>query len=353
PKNPVIPDPPADLDLVGYRDHTVWKENGSWYQLIGSGIRGVGGAVLLYRSNDLVNWEYLRPLLVGDRDQTKPFWTGSMWECPDFLNLGDKHVLILSAYHEGDTFHTFCLTGLYQDGEFEPEAGRIIDPGGHFYAPQTMIDDGGRRVMWGWLREGRPEQEQRAAGWSGVMSLPRLLSMRPDGSLGVEPVPELQALRTEHHRFTGMDLTPASSGLLENVRGDSLEIIAEFEPGSAAEFGLKVCASPDREEETLITYDAHNGRFAVDAGRSSTNPNVHKEVRWDEIVLSKGEKLTLHVFVDCSVVEVFANGRACLTDRIYPTREDSLGLDLFSHGGDARLESLNVWKMDSIWSRWT
>lgn len=73
PKNPVIRNPPADLDLVGFRDHAVWNEDGVWYQLIGSGIKDVGGTVLLYRSYDLVNWEYLRPLLVGDKAETEPF----------------------------------------------------------------------------------------------------------------------------------------------------------------------------------------------------------------------------------------------------------------------------------------
>jgi beta-fructofuranosidase len=353
PKNPVIRNPPADLDLVGFRDHAVWNEDGVWYQLIGSGIKDVGGTVLLYRSYDLVNWEYLRPLLVGDKAETEPFWTGSMWECPDLLDLGDRHVLILSAFHEGDTLHTFCLIGSYEDGAFVPETGRIIDPGGCFYAPQTTVDDEGRRIMWGWLREGRPEQEQQEAGWSGVMSLPRLLSLKSDSSLAVEPVPELKSLRTKHQRFAGLDLTPESSGLLETVRGNCLELVAEFEPGNATEFGMRVCRSPAGEEETLIFYDARNGRLVVDPSRSSTNPDVHKEVRWDTVERFEGESLKLHVFIDRSVVEVFANGRACVTIRIYPTRENSLGLDLFSHSGDARLKLLDVWEMKGIGERRT
>ena len=349
PRNPVIPAPPEDLDLVGFRDHAVWKEGGVWRQLIGSGIRGVGGAVLLYRSKDLLSWEYEKPLLVGDKDETEPFWTGSMWECPDFLALGDKHVLILSAFHEGDTFHTFYLVGTYENGRFEPEGGAIVDLGGHFYAPQTMVDEQDRRIMWGWLREGRPEREQLEAGWSGVMSLPRMLTMTDDSSLGIEPVPELKALRGEYRHSGGLRLTPESSGLLENVRGDCLELVAEFEPTDAGEFGLKVRCSPDGEEQTLIVYDAKNGRLAVDPSRSSTNPNVHKDVRWAEIGLPEGEGLRLQIFLDRSVIEVFANGRACVTDRIYPARKDSLGLDLFSRDGTVGLSSLHIWEMHGIW----
>ena len=31
---------------------------------------GVGGAALLYRSRDLIEWEYLHPLCVGDQAET-------------------------------------------------------------------------------------------------------------------------------------------------------------------------------------------------------------------------------------------------------------------------------------------
>ena len=87
----------------------------------------------------------------------------------------------------------------------------------------------------------------------------------------------------------------------------------------------------------------------MDPSRSSTNPHVHKDVRWAEIGLSEGEGLRLHIFLDRSVVEVLANGRVCVTDRIYPARKDSLGLDLFSHGGTVELSSLHIWEMQGIW----
>ena len=40
--------------------------------------------------------------------------------------------------------------------------------------------------------------------------------------------------------------------------------------------------------------------------------------------LREGEPLRLRVFIDKSVVEVFANGRQCLALRVYPGREDSV-----------------------------
>ena len=91
PGNPVIEAPPPGFDLLGFRDHGIWREDGTWYQVIGSGIRDVGGTAFLYRSPDLVRWEYVHPICVGDRTET-----GDMWECPDLFQLGDQHVLMVS-----------------------------------------------------------------------------------------------------------------------------------------------------------------------------------------------------------------------------------------------------------------
>ena len=61
--------------------------------------------------------------------------------------------------------------------------------------------------------------------------------------------------------------------------------------------------------------------------------------------LADGERLKLRIFLDRSVLEVFANGRQCMTQRIYPTREDSLGVSVFAYGGETTLKSLDVWEM--------
>ena len=91
--NPVLDSPPKGLEVVGFRDPCVWKEKDDCYMLIGSGIKGIGGTCLLYRSKDLIDWEYLHPLCIGDGKST-----GDMWECPDFFPLGNKHVLLVSVY---------------------------------------------------------------------------------------------------------------------------------------------------------------------------------------------------------------------------------------------------------------
>ena len=104
------------MDPGDFRDHCVWQEGESWYQLIGGKIDGVGGAALLYRSRDLIEWEYLHPLCVGDQAET-----GTIWECPDFFPLGDKHVLLISPIPLRKTLY---MVGTYADHRFTPERSR-------------------------------------------------------------------------------------------------------------------------------------------------------------------------------------------------------------------------------------
>jgi beta-fructofuranosidase len=348
PGNPVIAGPPAGLDVLGFRDHSVWREGDTWYQVIGSGIRGQGGAALLYRSPDLLQWEYLHPLFVGDRNQTQPIWTGGMWECPDFFALGDRHVLIVSVWDDERLYYPVYFTGAYTNHHFTPDSAQRLDFGASFYAPQSMRDAQGRRIMWGWLREERDSAAQLAAGWSGVMSLPRIVALRPDGTLDIRPAPELALLRGAHHRLQDRRLTPEAPADLAEVRGDTLEIVAEFALGEATEVGVVLRRAPQQEEQTGVYYDRRTQQVVVDGSRSSLSAAATRVVAGGPLAVAQGETVRLHIFLDRSVVEVFANEQTCITERIYPTRPDSLGLALLVRGGTAHLTALDVWELESI-----
>ncbi len=357
PANPLIAALPQDLDLLAFRDHCVWKEETTWYQLIGAGIRGVGGTALLYRSWNFVDWEYMHPLYIGDRNRTEPVWTGSMWECPDFFPLGDKSVLLVSV-HDDSRFHekaymgclhyAVAFVGVYTDHTFAPQNQSIIDYGGHFYAPQSLLAPTGRRLLWGWLWEGRSDEAQRASRWAGVMSLPRVLSLTAGNTVCLEPAPELKQLRGTHQRVVDLSILPNSLMQLGEVQGDCLEILAELVPDEATELGIGVRCAPDGTEQTFICYDRLQGRLLIDRQRSSISEDVQRDIREGPLPLAAGEPLLLHIFLDRSVIEVFANRRLCMSSRIYPSRIDSLGIGLFARGGSARVKALDVWEMGSI-----
>ncbi|NOZ28785.1 MAG: glycoside hydrolase family 32 protein [Chloroflexi bacterium] len=339
PENPVIDAPPAGMNVVGFRDPYVWREGDAWYMVIGTGIVDVGGAALLYSSPDLRRWEYLGPLLVGEAARH-----GTMWECPNFFPLGEKHVLIVSIWKQD---HVRYFVGTYADRRFTPEREGVIDGGFRLFAPQVMRDDRGRRLMFGWVMEGRAEAACREAGWAGVMSLPRVLSLSSDGTLATAPAPEIRALRGEHFHLGASPITPGAERVMP-ISGDCLEIAAEFESGEGT-LGLKLRCAPDGSEQTIIGYDGTTGRLFLDGRRTSLSPDAQGDYYEMPFSPPDDEPVRLHIFLDRSIVEVFGNDRVCLTGRVYPERADSQEVRVFAEGEGAQLRSLDIWRMQAIW----
>jgi beta-fructofuranosidase len=217
--------------------------------------------------------------------------------------------------------------------------------------------------MWAWVLDRREELHKRdfsnppKYGWSGTMTLPRVLSLDDDGTLLIQPVEELKQLRMHEKEYTNIKVKDGESMRLEDIAGNTMELELIIEPGSAEAFGLKVCSSSDGQEETIIECNPSAKNIRIDLERSSLDESIkHYELCMDKpnpvvteqsapFELREGEKLELRIFIDRSILEVFANGRQCITQRIYPTRKDSLGVELFSKGGSMTVESLKAWDM--------
>ena len=339
PANPVIPAIPDGLDLIGFRDPFLWTEaDGRWYMLLGSGIKGVGGVALLYRSADLIEWEYLNPLYIGD-----PSESGINWECPNFLDLGAKHMLVVSphgrpAYWLGD----------YAGHQFSPDGSpKRLDWGDVFYAPNSLHDPNGRWLMWGWVREARPRDQYAAAGWASCLTLPREISLDDAGNLNVKPAEELTQLRNGMLLDEFVDLRANQEAILD-VAGDCLEIRLSVNHDDCQRFGIQFRRSPDGRQFTELSYDYVTETLRLDRERSSDTDEVTRDPCECELVLGRGETLNLTIYLDKSVIEIFANDRISMASRIYPNRESAQGILLNNGGGNARVGA-TIWRMGSIW----
>lgn len=334
--NPVIAGPPPGLNVTGFRDPFVWRQDDTWRMVVGSGLQGVGGAILLYESKDLKHWEYIGVPFIDKSGET-----GEMWECPNLFQLGDQWVLIVSTLGRAIYF-----VGDFHDGRFQPKNRGEVDPGGVFYAPQTFLDESGRRIILGWL----PERRNTAAeyGWQGVMSLPRLVGLGHDGELTFVPVPEVETLRKQRYKYASRTVATGTEWLVPEPSGDGMEIAAKVEPGRVGRCSL-ILRSRTGEEETVVFYDRDQGILGLDLNRASLDTAAVGGCVTVPLVLEPSETLELRVFLDRSIIEVFANRRVCLTGRIYPCAHDGLSVVISSRDGDCAVKALDIWTMQAIW----
>ena len=309
----------------GERDTCVWKEKGIWYLMVNT--------LDIYQSKDLYDWQYVRRL------------ESECEEFPDFFAMGDKQVLIThlgqDMMKEGDPRGESvsigdggCIgisrwqIGSYTNLSFKAETTGLVD-WGNLYAASTMVDGRGRRVLTAWITEGRSMEQQIRAGWSGVMALPRVVEILPDNTLGMDAVEEVETLRGKHVQYKNIVLNgngQAGRKVLSEASGNCIEILAMFSVSGADEFGVIVQGTDE------IKYDCRK-----------------QQLNKIPLKLDSGEKLKLRIFVDRSVIEVFANNKIVKTIRAYHEPDDSKDVIIFARGGKVRIESFDVWQMKSIY----
>ena len=277
--------------------------------------------------------------------------------------LGNKHFLLFASHTRGVQYYI----GRYADNKFVTEShGRMnftvfssshdrncpgdMMTSGDMQSPISWNAPDGRRIMISWIIEGRTREIQTASGWSGTMSLPREISLSDDDTLEIRPLSELKSLRKDPAKLTDIYLNRDNVMSLGGVGGNCIEIEAEFKSSDSGEIGLKVCCSRDGSEETVITYSYEKQTLTLDVSKSTLSEDfVGTASQEGPLTLADGEPLHLRIFIDRSVVEVFANNRQCLTKRIYPSREDSIGVRGFANKKDSTIKILNKWNMNSIW----
>ena len=370
PHNPVIRETQLGLAVIPGRvgkpdtvygaadPSAIWIKDGRYYMLTGNLLvlrefgqkrkmpEHLGDTLYLFVSDDLVEWTYLHPFYQSDRK-----WTNSTEDdmCPDFFPLpsragggppSDRHMILFISHNLGCQYYI----GRYAGDRFLPDThGRMTWSDKAFFAPESLVDGQGRRIMWSWIFDGRSDATRKNSEWSGEMSLPRELWLGDDQTLRMRPVEELQRLRCHEQTVAAMTVEADKEVVLDKIAGNTIELLLEIDPQDARQCGVKVCRSRDAEEQTRVYYDAVDRTLTVDVTKAGVEGR--KNVEAGPLTLKPGEPLSLRVFVDKSVVEAFANDRQAVMRRIYPSRPDSIGVSLFSQGGPAKIRIVKAWKM--------
>ncbi len=328
--NPIInvQDIPEGGNWLDFRDPKIYKEDGRYIVLLANRPDDGSGRVLMYESEDGLNWTYM-----GILDECYNEY-GKIWECPDFFLLDGKWVLLGSPQEmmtDGLEFHpgygTLTIIGDYdkENLKFTREHLHAIDYGTDFYAPQTLETEDGRRIMIAWMMNWTNVSFQMPdIHYFSAMTLPRELHVR-DGRLYQEPVKELENYRvaSAYHK----DVTVCEETSFDDVKGRYIDLSVTVKPEDDYHvFELQV-AKNDRFHTSVI-YDRDKGTVMVDRSESGVRFDI---VQKREFYVSDFDgEITLRAIIDKDSMELFVNDGAQTCTGVIYTDLDVEGISFFA-----------------------
>ncbi|HKT00416.1 MAG TPA: glycoside hydrolase family 32 protein [Rugosimonospora sp.] len=307
-----MPQPPAGTTM--FRDPYVWRQDHRWRMLVGASMVDGSAAALLYESPDLKAWSYQGQFAAGDPG------TGTGWECPQYATFGERGALIVSHWHpQHGPQRVLAYTGREHGGRFVTGDPVPLDHGPDFYAPALLPAPDGRWLLWGWAPEARSPDWVGDAGWAGVLTLPRELSLTEDGTLRQQPARELFGLRTRRilHHTGQVARQPVEIGQL----GGSFDLTASLRRDRRHCAGLRLITSADAGEYLDISHDPTTGQIVVDRDHASHDPRARGGIYTMPYPYAGTPEATteLRIIADRSIIEFFTPHGQVLTLRTYPT----------------------------------
>lgn len=334
-RNPLITSFPSD-GSPDFRDPKVWQHQESWFMVLGSGKNGRGN-VLLYKSKDLIQWDYVGVLAQSDGTQ------GTIWECPDLFPLSDRHVLLVSPMGVENRRVMYFVGDMdYEAGKFSPQHVGTLDYGPDFYAAQTFSGTK-RRLMLAWMDAWECHIPSKKDNWAGALTLPRELLLDESGKLKTQPLPELKGLRRRGvpaptsvlgEKDQSLPLTDPQAACLE------MNLVVSLTSTTASHFSL--CFSyAESSEQIVVGYNKVTGELYLD----TSEVHAGQPGLYNAPIYPQGQSLDLRIFLDRSSIEVFAHeGAATITARIYPRSHTTVPI-LSALDGQIEVTSLACWNL--------
>lgn len=338
----------SGVHIAMWRDPFVWKEDDGWYMLLGGTklssyaenmdeVKRGKGCLALYTSKDTKSWQFKNIIL-----ETEDTY---LLECPCMLCYGEEYILLYSPldavrYQVGRLNKENWEFIVKEEGIFDYS---ILKRG--FYAPNTFWNEPlGRKIVMGWLSETDRERLGMVWSWSGMLSIPREVSLQ-DGKLRIRPAQEVELLRKK--KKLSFD---AKNNVLKDIycRGHNLEIDMEFERNEenekTGEFELYILSSDDNREKTVLSYSMNEEKLRLDRECSNKESRDASSCKMIEMPVKVLNKLKVRVFIDGSAVEIYVNERSTMSARIYPSHEQSDRVCLVKCN-DIALIRFDVWDL--------
>lgn len=282
--------PPITDSNIGDRTHTrdpkVWRGKDAWYMVLGSKTLDDKGELIFYKSTNLSDWELVNTVSTESG-------LGGMWECPDYFETEGGKVLVISpmGITEDETLeknHSVCTIVEFEEKTCTmeiPDTYQFLDYGLDLYAPQSALDEEGRRVLVAWLRMPEPVD----GTWRGMFCIPRVVEVK-DGHIYFRMHPNIEKLYTRR--------------ITNPMEADSAGYRVSFDIG-------------DGETVNIGGYKiTRNGNHICTdrKGVFPKNTNFRMQLSTPEVK----DGFHLDVYVDTNLIEVFVNhGEYVISNAVY------------------------------------
>ena len=301
-----------------WRDPFLFSEGGNDYMLIGGEIDG-RAVVCLYEAENpqLTAWTFRGTFFEYPDPSVKNI------ECPNLVKVDGRWVLLISVNCRVEYY-----TGVadMDRGVFVAHKHGVLNEGS--YASQTISDDCGHSVVVAWVRP------IDGPGWSGCLSLPMDLSLRPDGTLVSTPIDAVSSLQTSSNTVSNVSIS-GSVTILPRAIGDTWRVRASIETGAATELDLLLPVTPSGDQSVRVRYDCRTRVLSIPGLKDLVAPHTtHDDV------------LNLDIFLDKSLLDVFVNGgEICGTGAYQAEPAPVLGIQATAIGGHAKIREITVYKL--------
>ena len=309
-KNPVIDGAPEGF-TGDIRDPFVFEKNGKYYMLLGGKTLKNEGKLLIYKSVNLLEWNYFGTLDTGIEN------IGYMYECPSYIEVDGQDVLIFSPMGlkpQGDRYHN-QFSSIYMIGKLDIENKKFdvefmdeIDCGFDFYAPQVFSGKDKRPLMIGWFGCGEQILPTDNEMWRHGLTMARELHIK-NGKLYTNPIKEID------EKYEKENLLEVLNHKIKNKYFLIDEVIKEQEEPVVLQFGTE-------DDNLKLVIDFKESKITLDrnglAQKFDTKYGLTRSCSFE-----KTDKVHLKIYVDNSFVEICINeGERMMSSRVFFKQEE-------------------------------
>lgn len=246
----------------------------------------------------------------------------------------NKYIMLFLAHNTGSQYYV----GHFDENnlKFEIEShGRMSFKDNCLFAPEAMRDKNGRLLVFNWLRDNQDDDLERelSKGWSGIHSIIREMWLNEDGSVGIEPITEMNNLRVNEKSYL------ISENSHEEISLSNVHCEIEFETTCAeGNNGLKLYYNEN--DYVDICVDSINKKVVIDNLNSNSKGRLIKDEAPFDINI--GEKIKMRIFIDGSVIEVFVNSKQAVTRQVFPPNFDNLKIVVDTKGKNVNIKLFDL-----------